>query len=202
VRGILTFGTPHDGAELAESSVGLEALAYLMLGSSTSLWNALPNWLTYLGHLERQGRLGHIDGVRDLAPVGNGYSTFLSELMDDECKIGRLRPPIFAVGGDVTRGSPFLSSEGQFANRYMKALITGHIGSEFHDLVVRCNSSAPTWIAKSRRRLMSCDHLSYFQSTHPNDYAAPLKALLDWMGWSKIAERQQIRKPSQESALV
>ena len=80
IKGILTFGTPHDGAELAKSSVGQEAVAYWLLQSGTSWAAALPYFLGYLGHLKAQGRDGEIEGNRDLSPVSNGYSNFLSEL--------------------------------------------------------------------------------------------------------------------------
>jgi pimeloyl-ACP methyl ester carboxylesterase len=188
IKGILSFGTPHDGAELAESSVFQQIVAYLMLGASTSWRSALPYYLAYLGHLERQGRAGHIDGIRDLAPVGNGYSTFLSDLMDAEAKLGKSRPPIFAVGGDAARNPASLSTMAQKAMHHMKKLIDGHIGHAANDIVVRLDSSAPAWIAKSRRSTVACDHFNYFESSAASDYAAPLRMLLDWMAWKQIVQ--------------
>jgi hypothetical protein len=145
LRGCVTFGTPHDGAELAE-------LADEMLGK-----------LLVLGTIARGGRAvplvdalwvihnrKKLKGITDLRPRRGG-GKFLRRLARSEARLageagGRVLP-LLAVGGKVTPAG----MKGWLSNRFL--------GGAPNDLVVPLSSSAPARFAPVHET--PCDHFSY-----------------------------------------
>jgi hypothetical protein len=148
LRGAVTFGTPHLGAELAER--GDEFLGKLLLlktiqqtGKSVPLVDAL--WAV------RKKKA--IEGVSDLRPTSNG-GEFLYRLREDEAKqaggAGKRVLPMFVVGGRAEPGG----ITGWLSRRFF--------GGEPNDLVVALSSTAPASMRPSSQT--ATDHFSYFTS--------------------------------------
>jgi hypothetical protein len=141
----VTFGTPHDGAELAE--LGDELLGKLLLirvgrqAGLVPLVDAL--WAV---HDRRK-----LPGVTDLRPRKNG-GDFLRRLRRDEGELagraGASPMPIFAIGGNVAAGGV----AGWASRRFF--------GGTPHDLVVTLPSSMPSRLTPNAET--TCDHFGYF----------------------------------------
>src|SRR5262249_29268708 len=148
--GCVTFGTPHNGAalaELPESFFGLLVTGQAL--HSTGCYASLSDALWYCSQRPA------IEGIRDLRPLG-AESNFLRNLIDSEendAPAGRERRlEIFAIGGEV-------APPGNFWAR----LASHAFGDSHHDLIVEKSSTTPTDIALKVDT--ACDHFSYFEPT-------------------------------------
>jgi pimeloyl-ACP methyl ester carboxylesterase len=148
LKGAVTFGTPHMGAELAER--GDELLGKVLLlktirgaGKSVPLIDAL---LTVAGRKK-------VEGITDLRPTSNG-GEFLYWLRETEAKqaggSGKRVLPMFVVGGRVETGS----TTGWLSRRFF--------GGEPNDLVVALSSTMPTSMQPSSQT--ATDHFSYLST--------------------------------------
>lgn len=149
VRGAVTFGTPHEGAAIANSLTSTQ-LAYFLSVAAGAKWRSVGRLADVLLYA-RQSH-GRIPGIEDLE-VNQGSSGFQSRLEKDErheAPPGSIRKlPLFVVGGDHTPNDPKL-----------RWLADTFFGSEYrNDLVVSLSSSAPFDIAP--RRESACSHGRY-----------------------------------------
>ena len=138
LRICVTFGTPHDGAELAE--VPGQLLASLIMygihrrgASLYSLVDVLSVWDQHNG----------VPGVENLKPrrAGNDFLTTLEDLEGIAPQL-----PIVAVGGEAERGWLW--------NRLL--------GDAAHDHIVLQRSALPTFVGPDRQLKTRCDHFKYF----------------------------------------
>ncbi|MEL6408767.1 MAG: alpha/beta hydrolase [Pseudomonadota bacterium] len=170
IRGVVTFGTPHEGAELATYPGRYEG-AYVLLLLGTKQLVTLDKLLVYLSHRKT------IDGVDDLAPVSGKVSMFLQDLEQEESQKGR--PALATVAGDVT-GQPL---RGFFMKRLVERMfqssVSGLIGHQDHDLVVRMQSAEPPW---SQLRLPTdCNHFGYFDASQSSKLKRTSLQIVEWL---------------------
>jgi hypothetical protein len=145
--GCVTFGTPHEGAMIAElpseQLVGrfVQIMALRRTESVPSIFN--------LAVYQEQNK--GFPGIQDLRPARTG-GKFLSTLRQQEIeKAGagkQRRLDIFAIGGHTTQ--PTKTSQ----------LIERIFGDNEHDLVVETSSSISRYLPHSE--IVECDHVSYF----------------------------------------
>lgn len=153
VRGCVTFGTPHHGAELAESGdefVGKLLLLRTVMGQAGTV--------PLVDALYTVAQSSRLRGVSDLRPRKNG-GAFLSRLIEAEGTLagesGAMPMPVFAVGGAV-EGRGIL---GWLTTRFFR--------NAPNDFVVTLASSAPEELP--RRAEVRSDHFSYFDVTAGRD---------------------------------
>jgi hypothetical protein len=148
LRGAVTFGTPHLGAELAER--GDEFLGKLLLLKTIQQTGKSVPLVDALLAVRKQKA---IEGVSDLRPTSN-RGEFLYGLREDEAKqaggAGKRVLPMFVVGG---RAEP-VGIAGWLSRRFF--------GGEPNDLVVALSSTAPASMRPSIQT--ATDHFSYFTS--------------------------------------
>jgi hypothetical protein len=141
LKACVTFGTPHDGSQLAEAPrdllgkmVAIQAFrggnGFLSLGDALHFVHQQPS----------------PQGILDLRPLGGG-GDFLKDLIRREGKFAL--PPVFAVGGKA-------EDTGFFAALSRRALA----GSD-NDLIVETSSSAPRQATRSL--VTRCNHFEYFR---------------------------------------
>lgn len=155
LKGAVTFGTPHMGAELAERAD--EFLGKLLLLKTIQrTGRAVPLVDALLAVL----KAGKVNGIRDLRPTGNG-GKFLYWLRDAEAKQSRAAGqrvlPMFVVGG---------RSE---ANSIAGWLSRGFL-SEPSDRVVALSSTMPSNMQPSSET--ATDHFGYFSSEEMKKHPA------------------------------
>lgn len=148
LRGAVTFGTPHEGAELAE--IGDELLGKVMLLKSISQTGRVIPLVDALWAVHNRKK---IEGITDLRPRSNG-GKFLRDLRKAESKqVGRVNGralPLLVVGG---RARP-QGGAGWLSRRFF--------GGESNDLVVALSSSMPASFQPSLET--ETDHFSYFST--------------------------------------
>lgn len=159
---IVTFGTPHEGAAMAEPTVnGARDLAtYLMMLNATRRWSSLVDVLGYL-----QSRTS--EGIESLKPpeasTGSRQRAFISDLFDSEGRLrgadGRRRPPVIAVGGKVD--AAVLDS---WRKRAANVFVSRQIDDDDHDLVVELSSSISDRLKPEAAVIVACDHFGYFDT--------------------------------------
>jgi pimeloyl-ACP methyl ester carboxylesterase len=162
LRGAVTFGTPHLGAELAER--GDEFLGKLLLLKTIRQTGESVALIDALSAVRKQKA---IEGVTDLRPTSN-RGEFLYQLREDEAKqaggAGKRVLPIFVVGG---RAEPD-GLTGWLSRRFF--------GSEPNDLVVTLSSTTPAFMRPSSET--ATDHFSYFT---PQEMQKPKIPALDYI---------------------
>ena len=176
LRGCVTFGTPHEGAELAEKSN--ELLGKLLLLRTVKRAGALP----LVRALQAVRQFKTLPGITDLRPRKNG-GEFLDRLMEAEASLtgepGAIPMPVFAVGG---RAEPD-DVKGWLTNRFFD--------DSPNDLVVALDSSAPEHM-ESRAEVTS-DHFSYFEEPakgpSENDWTPVVTFVMDAFPTSANAEK-------------
>ncbi len=165
LKGCVTFGSPHKGAKLASNPLR-NAGGYALVYRATGSLKAFDSLLIYLHHKKR------IDGIDDLAPVGNPVSRFLEQLEASE-KHFKNRPEITAIGGDVSGLSP----KGSMLKKKLMSLMywgtKATVGGRHHDKVVPTSSAAPTWA--DYKTTVKVDHFSYFDK-EDEESAAGIKS--------------------------
>lgn len=146
LRGCVTFGTPHDGAELAENAN--ELLGKLLLMRTMAKQAGLVPLVDAL--LAVKGRKA-LDGITDLCP-GSEKGAFLNKLKSSEWRLakkaGAVPLPLFAVGGKADR----VGFAGMLSRRYFSGAA--------NDLVVPYTSATPEAAKKTGEAV--CDHFGYF----------------------------------------
>jgi hypothetical protein len=149
LRGLVTFGTPHNGAELAEA--GDEFLGKVLLGFTVAKQAGVLPLVDALWSVKDHKKLA---GVTDLRPRSNG-GNFLQDLRRAESRIakkaGVVPLRLYAVGGDCATNT----ITGMLTRRYF--------GGANNDLIVTQESSTPA--AAERRAETTCDHFGYFTET-------------------------------------
>ena len=163
IRGCVTFGTPHEGAELAE---GLDSfLGTLLLVQALRGGNGFASLGDALYCLKNRA----LDGIEDLVPVGAKRDTFLKKLIEDESKLaaeGEERAlKILAVGGK-TPEIPWLSFW----------IDKAFGGTDQHDGVVRLESSRPALFRETEAT--DCNHFEYFGTNQVNKLQERVKKFL------------------------
>ena len=183
LRGCITFGTPHDGAELAED--GNELIGKLILMRTMAKQAGLIPLIDALFAVKGQKAL---DGITDLCPRSD-KGTFLRELKKTESRLARkagaVPLPLFAVGGkaDSTGLAGWLSL------RYFSGAAS--------DLVVPFASATPE--AAENTGEAACDHFGYFTAEamrRPSTTAA-----IDFLG-TAILGRTESEPKSAKSSLT
>jgi len=146
LRGCITFGTPHDGAELAES--GDELIGKLLLMRTMAKQAGFIPLIDVLFAVKGRKAL---DGITDLRPRANG-GRFLRALKKDEARIvrkaGAVPLRLYAVGGSAATSG----LAGMLSRRYF--------GGAANDLVVPLASATPA--AAEQTAEAPCDHFGYF----------------------------------------
>jgi pimeloyl-ACP methyl ester carboxylesterase len=146
LRGCVTFGTPHNGAELAENAN--ELIGKLLLIRAMAKQAGLVPLVDAL--LAVKGKKA-LDGIADLCP-GSEKDAFLRKLKHSEWrlakKIGAVPVPLFAVGGKA-------NSTG-LADRLSRRYFNGAA----NDLIVPYASATPD--AAEHTAEMVCNHFEYF----------------------------------------
>lgn len=143
----ITFGTPHEGAALAEipSERFIGQFVKIMAAKNTHSPGYLTNMMRY------QKKCKGFPGIEDLRPAGTG-GAFLNALRQQEIKQaskGKQRLlDIFAIGGHRVQNSSF----SDLADRIF--------GNSEHDLIVESSSSISRYLPRAEG--VKCDHLSYF----------------------------------------
>ena len=149
LRAMVTFGTPHNGAELAEA--GDEFLGKLLLAYTVARQGGVVPLVDALWSVKDHKKLA---GVTDLRPRSSG-GDFLRDLRKAEGRIakkaGAVPLRLFAVGGDARTDS----LGAMLSRRYF--------GGAAHDLIVTLESSTPA--AAELRAETTCDHFGYFSAT-------------------------------------
>lgn len=154
---IVTFGTPHDGAALAEHDArGLAT--YLLLAQSTGRVASIGDVLTYLDARTAEG-------LENLKPVNavteSREQSFVDRLYERERGLrdagGHRRPPLIAVGGRLDE-----EGRGGWRKRIAGVLVDRWLDQPDHDLVVELDSStSPRPLPDVTMTVMS-SHFEYF----------------------------------------
>jgi pimeloyl-ACP methyl ester carboxylesterase len=170
VRGCVTFGSPHMGAELAETPSYFQSVFLTALWA----WNghhplSLSDALWYLESVDPP-----IRGIADLRPITNG-GEFLSLLRESERRQGGAASErwldVLAIGAQAR------------ADGLGPSVVRRLLGGSDNDLVIRLESAAPPRFHETFQT--DCDHFSYFgPSETPKQHflrvVAYLKDKLDW----------------------
>jgi len=156
LRGYVTFGTPHDGAELAES--GDEMIGKLLLMKTVAKEAGFIPLVDALYAVKGRKSLA---GITDLRPRSNG-GKFLRRLKRAEARLtkrpGALPVDLYAVGGNANA----TGLTGMLSRRYF--------GGAVNDLVVPCASATPA--AAEVTAEAQCDHFGYFSAAQMQTDAA------------------------------
>ncbi|MEO6410492.1 MAG: hypothetical protein ABIO45_17315 [Burkholderiaceae bacterium] len=160
VSDVITFGTPHDGAALAETTSARDLATYLLGFASTRKLASLSSVLAYL---ERTA-----EGIENLSPAErtteSRETAYLHRLYALEATQrgadGRRRVPVLAVGGSL-KGQAM----GAVPRRAAFAFVTRKLGGDDeHDLVVEQRSSLATRVTPEIALSVHCDHFAYFDN--------------------------------------
>jgi pimeloyl-ACP methyl ester carboxylesterase len=140
----VTFGTPHNGAAMAENPGSITAAIALLKAAcrDQSVASVLDMLCCFS---EKQG----YPGISDLRPASTS-DTALFKLQNDEGLYADAKQPIFAVGGNA---SP--------AAILQKIAVSG-IEQGPNDLIVPLTSSLPVVGPKSKKKETHCNHFGYF----------------------------------------
>jgi pimeloyl-ACP methyl ester carboxylesterase len=182
LRGLVTFGTPHDGAELAEN--GDELLGKLLLLYTIGQRGGLIPLVDALWSVKDHKKLS---GVTDLRPRSGG-GAFLRDLRKAEGRIakkaGAVPLRLYAVGGNA-KSDGF----GGFLSRR-------YFGGAAHDLIVTLASTTP--VAADQRAETTCDHFGYFSANEVGGDAA--QDAIDFLDQS-MAPAEADEQPDAQSRL-
>jgi len=145
LRACVTYGTPHEGAELAEKADGFVG-KWLLLHTVRQRAGYAP----LFDALWTLRGFGKLPGIRDLRPAKNGK--FLRRLQKAEARLaggpGTFPIPLFAVGGRAVGGG----LAGWMARRFFRGVP--------NDLIVALGSSTPEHVQPVAAT--TADHFGYF----------------------------------------
>lgn len=178
LAGIITFGTPHEGAAIAEPGFqgGREAAIYLMMLSGTKKATSLGNVLTLLG--ERVA-----EGIENLKPFNASTkdrpTAFAAKLLKEEGQVawanGKNRPNMLLVGGKLD------TAQRKSLKRKLAAGFISHkIGHDDHDLVVELKSSTSSLLDANVTIQVKSDHFSYFDGNSDSKQAVDAAVAFIW----------------------
>ena len=145
---LITFGTPHDGAAIAETATGREAAAYVLGMAATHDAVSLLDVCAYL-------REYRPTGVEDLRPGGHedAYIDSLFALERDASP----RYRSLLIGGYQAPAEHWT-----WRKRAAAAFLCWRSGQTEHDLVVELTSSLSERVRRTALARVSADHFSYF----------------------------------------
>jgi len=178
IGGIVTFGTPHQGAAIAEPGFksGREAAVYLMMLSGTKKATSIGDVLTLIG--ERA-----IEGIEDLkafdASTNDRENSFAAGLLDKEQALqwpnGGNRPDMLVVGGRLSAAQKTV-----WRRKLAAGFMTHKLGHDDHDLVVELSSSIPDLFDANITVKVECDHFSYFDGQGRSKWAVDAAVAFVW----------------------
>lgn len=146
----VTFGTPHEGAVLAESPEKLLGLVTVLLSTSSAGKGSLPYVLAYTAARESEG-------IKNQSPTRgqDEHDSFLYGLLDREKEqvkgIRERLLEILAIGGKVEPDTV-----------WWRWLADRALASTEHDLVVSIASSLPINFRDDFKLETNCNHFQYF----------------------------------------
>jgi hypothetical protein len=168
---LITFGTPHDGASIAESATGREAAAYLLGMASTHDAVSVLDVCAYLNEYRPSG-------MEDLAPGGH-EAAYIDSLFalerETSPQYGRL-----LVGGYQAPGEAW-----SWRQRAAAAWLCWRSGQTEHDMVVELRSSLSRRVRRAVSAKVNADHFSYFDVSEQTCLSLRLAAArvfcqIDW----------------------
>jgi hypothetical protein len=178
VAAIATFGTPHEGAAIAEPGAqgGREMALYLMMLIGTRQAASAGDVLTLLG--ERSP-----EGLEDLKPFNASTprrkNAYVRDLLKTESALewpgGKHRPDMLLVGGRLDA-----AQEATWSTRLSAAFIDHKLRHRDHDLVVELSSSTWNMVDSEVRVTVASDHLSYFDGAGDGRFALDVPVALVW----------------------
>lgn len=191
LAGIATFGTPHDGAAIAESTVrsARELAVYFMMLRATRQWTSVGDVLDVLDSRSTEGieNLKPADATTAARP-----SSLVSVLYQAEGRLrdelGQRRPPVLAVGGkvnDVTWSS--------WRRRAAAAFIGRQLDGEEHDMVVELSSTLSRRLCPRHAIGIGCDHFAYFDGGDES-----LRGIDAAVAWLWVQVRAQLGRWAEE----
>jgi pimeloyl-ACP methyl ester carboxylesterase len=182
VTDVITFGTPHEGAELAEHKQAADFGAYLLAVNATRTAASLGEVLSYLQEYTTEG-------IFDLRPGGGAtperQKMFVNRLLEYEDQVGRAC--ITAVGGLIDAAA--LKS---WRQRKLSAFIAWKTGQGEHDMVVTTRSGLAERFKPDLRLVARCDHFAYFKAS-PDRQSLLLDAVAARL-WSRIDVMRALRQ--------
>ncbi|MEO7150402.1 MAG: hypothetical protein ABIX46_01635 [Burkholderiaceae bacterium] len=157
---LCTFGTPHDGAAIAEASTlgAREFATYLLMFGVTRRLASLSNVLAVLDARTAEG-------IENLKPAGavtaDRAHAYVSDLYDREAGLrragGSRHPPLTAIGGRIDA-----TVRSRWQGRAAAALIERKLGHADHDLVVERSSTVSSRARPQATMTVASDHFGYF----------------------------------------
>ena len=199
VAAIVTFGTPHSGAAIAEPGGrgGREMAAYLMMLRGTGAPASLRNVLALVG--ERS-----LAGIEDVKPFNASTpereSAYVQRLLEAEqgqaWPNGRNRPDLMVVGGRLGD-----AQKARWRDRLASAFIARKLGHDEHDLVVELVSSTEPLLGPRVSIAVAADHFGYFGEEGESALALDAAVALVWTflggeaaGWRQTLEADDQRR--------
>ena len=177
LAGLVTFGTPHDGASIAEQP--LRNLAtYLLVARSTGQAASLSKVLAYLGARTAEGieQLKPVQATTPNRPIAFTEQLYALERDLVRDRSARRFPPTIAIGGVLDD-----NAQASWSRAAASALVTRWLANTKHDLVVELQSSVSARLAADVTVEVPCDHFRYFEAAGPeHDLAADLALALVW----------------------
>jgi pimeloyl-ACP methyl ester carboxylesterase len=178
VAGIVTYGTPHEGAAIAEPGFrgGREAAVYLMMLSGTRQATSIADVLTIVG--ERVP-----EGIEDLkafdASTKEREKSFVATLLEKESTVmwpnGGNRPEMLIVGGKLGA-----SQKDTWRQRLAAGFVSHKLSDADHDLVVELSSSRSGDVDPAVSIQVESDHFSYFDGDGRSGAAVDAAVALVW----------------------
>jgi pimeloyl-ACP methyl ester carboxylesterase len=157
---VITFGTPHEGAALAEHNAR-DLAVYFMLAKAAGNPVSILDVLSYLESRTAEGieNLSPPERTTEFRPHAFLHELFMLErwLRDRGDKV-----PVVAIGGRVD-----MNNIQGWQRRTANALLDWQLGEE-HDLVVELRSSLSRRVNPSIAFQADCDHFSYFANNNCN----------------------------------
>lgn len=178
IGGIVTFGTPHEGAAIAEPGFksGREAAVYLMMLNGTKQATSIGDVLTLVG--ERVP-----EGIEDLkafnASTKEREKSFSATLLEKESKVmwpnGMNRPNMLIVGGKLG-----VAQKDVWRRRLAAGFMSHKLGHDSHDLVVELSSSTSDVVEPVVTVQVDSDHFSYFDGEGRSKWAVDAAVAFVW----------------------
>ena len=198
---IVTFGTPHRGAAIAEPGGrgGREMALYLMMLSGTGKPASLGDVLAILGERSLEG----IEDVKAFnASTPARENAFVQRLLKAELgqawPNGGNRPDLMMVGGRLGA-----AQKAGWRDRAAAAFIGHKLRHDDHDLVVELSSSTAAVLDARVSIAVASDHFHYFDDDGDSESARALDAAvaLVWtflagevQGWGQTLEADDQRR--------
>jgi hypothetical protein len=188
-----TFGTPHNGAALAQNHASYLAI-HLMMLKATGNPTSLLDTLVYLDS-------DSANGTKSLNPI-EATDSYAAELRDREISLqkdlkGKRIPPIIAIGGIVSE--PILAT---WRKRVVAAFVGFQLNNPEHDIVVRLRSTVPKRLNISLGLKTTCDHFSYFGKYDPNETSKDHFKIILGRIWSNINLQDAIKRLDEDEPEV